>query len=242
MDNLEIKYLCAIFNFGTVSEWGFYEPYLKNIPKPFDFYVSIHDTPDNTDEKISQYKEIFKTSLGLDQVTIIKVPNRGADCGAFLLVLDYLIKNNLQYKYLLKVHTKTTRSRVPTWRERLVGAILGNTDKAKNCLNILENEPTVGLVGDKSCLVGEHSRPFMISLIRDRVFSDFNAPEVHFIGGTMFFARLSIYVDQLKQVDLVHLVNTFPEGLIRSDGQDAHAVERLLGHIISRAGYTLKGV
>ena len=239
--------LCLVFHFGDVDEWEFYEPYLKNVPKPYDLFVTIHDRAENTEEKIKEYEQMFIKSLEANQTTMIKVPNKGADCGAFLLAIDYIIKNSLHYDYVLKIHTKTTKNPIakrikPKWREELITVLLSSREQAEYCLDLFSKEPDTGLIGPKSCYWDEPCISEIVELIKSKFFGDFNSATIQFIGGTMFFARLDIYVKQLGSFDLCKIVEEIPEGFSSIIVGQSHAIERLLGYVITRAGYSIKCV
>jgi len=51
-----------------------------------------------------------------DQKVILCDKNKGMDIGPFLIVLKYLIENDLYYNYYIKIHTKSD----PRWRNQLL--------------------------------------------------------------------------------------------------------------------------
>jgi hypothetical protein len=73
-----------------------YSKYINNIENNFKIIIT--------------YSVISKENIGYniikDKYTIIKIENRGMDIGAKFCMIDYLIKNNITYKYILFLHSK----------------------------------------------------------------------------------------------------------------------------------------
>jgi len=88
-------------------------PIIKNIQCIITFY--------NDDYK-NKFKNYFNNIIKL-----IKVENKGADCGPMLIVLKYLFENIKKFSeetIFLKIHTKT----IENWRNNLISEII-NSEK-----------------------------------------------------------------------------------------------------------------
>jgi len=75
-----------------------YGDYLKNIIKYF--------------KPIITYCIISKENTGYTKIEntyiLLKIENRGMDIGGKLCIVDYLLKNNIEYKYILFLHSKSS--------------------------------------------------------------------------------------------------------------------------------------
>lgn len=66
---------------------------------------------------VEEYGAIL-SSKGLNIIHLLRVENKGADCGPFLLCVEYLLKHQWYDKntFFYKIHTKS----IEKWRERLI--------------------------------------------------------------------------------------------------------------------------
>lgn len=75
-----------------------YGDYLENITKYF--------------KPVITYCIISKEKYGYTKINnnyiLLKIENRGMDIGGKLCVVDYLLKNNIEYKYILFLHSKSS--------------------------------------------------------------------------------------------------------------------------------------
>ena len=81
------------------------------------------------------YKDILYEKFKTNALHIMKVKNKGCDCGPFLLCLKYLLENQELYDQntiFLKIHTKS----ITEWRDRLIEDIIQIND-------ILEDVPVI---------------------------------------------------------------------------------------------------
>jgi len=112
------KYLLKIKNpnteitYNIEKESKYKNVYVKNFAHLHCYDISkFHEIYDEYLEKIDKYFNIIITySIGeikdIDY-TIIKIPNRGMDVGAKFCMIKYLNDNNLEYDYVMFLHSKT---------------------------------------------------------------------------------------------------------------------------------------
>ena len=93
IDNISHLHCYNLSHFDEI-----YGDYLKNIIKYF--------------KPIITYCIISKENTGYTKIDntyiLLKIENRGMDIGGKLCVVDYLVKNNIEYKYILFLHSKSS--------------------------------------------------------------------------------------------------------------------------------------
>ncbi len=112
---------------------------LKNIPIPFDLYITLVDRP------ASDIQKIFET---FPSVKVLTIPNIGRDVGALVEVIRN-IDDLSSYDALIKIHSKKslhTGQEQKDWRQRLVKTLLGNKKQTAAILHKFCNKKT-GMVG-----------------------------------------------------------------------------------------------
>ena len=161
-----------------------------------------------------------KLNIKKDNLQIIFSENRGLDIGGFLLLLDQVNKQNLDFDFLVKIHTKTSKN----WRKILlsmlnikINKILRNYD----CIYSLKvgsgngkNDPLVQNLKNKLCIP---------NLLPGENFS--------FCGGTMFIAPFKFY-DYIRKWDFFSLFNMLYAGHVSGEGHE-HGFERLFGYLFT---------
>lgn len=93
IDNISHLHCYNLSDFDQI-----YGEYLKNIIKYF--------------KPIITYCIISKEKHGYTKIEnnyiLLKIENRGMDIGGKLCIVDYLVKNNIEYKYILFLHSKSS--------------------------------------------------------------------------------------------------------------------------------------
>lgn len=101
-----------------------YDKYKNNIIKFFKVIIT--------------YSKISKPEKGYTKINndfiILKIENRGMDIGAKFCMIDYLLKNNIEYKYILFLHSKKNIMR----RERYF-SFINDKNIEETMLKISEN-------------------------------------------------------------------------------------------------------
>lgn len=215
------------------------EKYIAQHQGKLDLIVTIRsDVKASTLEKI---KSIF------ENVFFILVQNRGRDIRPFIQALK--VAQGFGYKYICKVHTKKSPHRVDgqRWRESLFDDLLSSQQKVSAILNNFESDKSLGVIAPSNSIT-DLSIPEINLGNRfwlDKLFSRLGTPELsnnynaHFPAGSMFWFRLSALESLTnKLID----EDEFELEAGQLDGTLAHAVERIIGSVISKEGYSLKDV
>ena len=258
--------LCVIFHLGYMEEWSFYESYLCHLAHvPFDFYVTVRKDvyPDSTSllavEKLfsdfhrslcekgglvtSSQKTVNHDSgdaISAGQTFVLSVENRGLDGGGWFMALHAIQKMGRSYQYVLKVHSKSTRHLGPEWRLMLIRAVASSPHKIDRCLRMLDEDPSVGMIGSAQWLFSEGTRT-QVKAFADRIGIPITRSGVRFIAGTMFWARFEVLARPFRSMDLQKIITTLPEGFPVAES-DGHWIERLFGYFVEEANLRVVGI
>jgi len=215
------------------------EKYIKPHQDNLDLIVTIR-----SDVKVTTLEKI-KNSF--PNVFFILVENRGRDIRPFIQALK--VAQGFGYKFICKVHTKKSPHRVDgqRWRESLFDDLLSSQQKVSTILAKFESDKEIGIIAPANSItdlsVPEINLGNRVWL--DKLFDRLGSPELsndyntHFPAGSMFWFRLSALeslTNKLIEEDEFEL----EAGQL--DGTLAHAVERIVGSVIFKEGYTLKDV
>ena len=173
------------------------------------------------------------------------VANKGYDILPFIKILQKVELKN--YDYILKLHTKRTRDldyfnrgryfTGSSWRNLLVDSLLGSPEIFAENIAILEGDKKLGLIGSWYCIrtekIGDIRNKFGISTYTG------DAKEITYIAGTMFLARAKPYEQIFKWGIDDDSFETTPDWV--HSRTFAHLAERLMGFVITMAGYEIKG-
>tara|TARA_B100000242_G_C43050994_1_gene491040 strand:+ start:1354 stop:2295 length:942 start_codon:yes stop_codon:yes gene_type:complete len=99
------KALAVFIHIGNCSIFNKIKNYLLRINNiKYDLYLNI-----NCFDKSKSFNDSVEKSckLSYPNCKIFRFENRGCDIGPFLLFLDYLRIQNISYKWIMKLHTKT---------------------------------------------------------------------------------------------------------------------------------------
>lgn len=211
-------------------------PYLKNLPRRFDLYVSVSDK--------RARKHILRQLRPLAQVdkrVVTVVPNRGRDIAPLLVTFADAA---MQHDYILHLHTKKslyTGGENTAWRDYLFMELAGSPERIRDIFDQFVCHPDTGIVYPETFgglpywahawLQNErHARELAGRLGIDIDFGQYvDAPM-----GSMFWARSAA----LKPLfDLKLTFDSFPEECGQTDGTLQHAIERLFVPVVGLAGY-----
>lgn len=206
----------------------------------YDLFVTMTSDDDIVVNKIRLFNP---------QAQIFKVENRGYDIGPFIEFLHRI--NSDEYKYVLKLHTKSKYSKNYThlngmrfdnalWRRVLYNALLFSPKRVQQNMELLSN-PQIGMLASKYCITKEvQNYKKLLHQINSKLeqlgFGKTNQPE--FVAGSMFYAKSALLKPLLK----ISLSDFEPTDGALKDGTLAHVMERVFGEIIKKQGYEIYGV
>jgi len=172
---------------------------------------------------------------------IFKLQNKGLDIGPFLFILEYLKSNNIEYDYLIKLHTKkSTHIRHGNeWRIQLTDSILGNNEIFNDNIKYMESNSTAGMMGNKHYIYTDSDIEWILNISKHYGIVDI--PQTSFVAGTMFLLRHKILINFFKNIDIIKIYNNMNIGY-NKDRCIEHAFERIFCFIIYQSGYNIIGI
>lgn len=216
--------------------------YLKNLDGvDYDLFITMVE--DDEQVKLKILAEFPNSKIWV-------VENRGYDIGPFI---EFLHRIDLRdYEYVLKVHTKGTKSNNYThlngnrldnalWGRILWDSMLETPDRIKKNLDELDNDDKIGMLGSNYCLTDS---PVDYEKLLDGINENLTkmgfekVEKLSFVAGAMFVCRACL-LEVLKCFKLSDFDTT--NGKIK-EGTLAHIVERLFGIIIELQNYKIRGI
>lgn len=200
--------------------------YLRNIPTPFDLYLSI---PEHVQP--SDWQAYFRSELPqLRALTISQVPNRGRDLAPLIIEFGEQLAN---YDVVAHFHTKKSphKASLNNWFNDLMETLCGSRSGVAQILQLLTADAKVVYPAGR---LQEHWDTSGWSDNRDiakkllEKYSDLNIEDfqnVEFPKGSMFWGKGSALREFLTLPLKYH---DFSEEPIEADATLAHALERLI--------------
>lgn len=237
-----MKPIAVHLHLHYMSMWPKIKEYLQNLGQhPYHLYVTL------TEDNPSIVKEI-KTFC--PQATVWLVENRGYDLGPFV---DFVNKVDLSsYDLVLKIHTKNPFRGPITWLngygvtrkwwvKLLFSALLESPEVVDKNLAAFVSCPKLGMLSSRYVITSdpkcyEYQKQNIVCLL-----NKIGCPvpdRITFVAGTMFFVRASLLEKIKNKLFLADFALTDPTV---KDETLAHAFERVLGCIVTQAGYEIKG-
>ncbi len=209
---------------------------LHSVPVPFDVLVT------NASEVELGPKQFEAPNA--DRIVVLPVRNLGRDIAPMVWLANagYLDP----YDLVLKVHTKASswREDHPTlegtgesWRDALLGDLLGSADHVSRILEAFDKDPSIGCVTADGSVVGpEHwgSNEHTLSELLKRIGLKISHDDLEFAAGSMYWIR-GFLLQGLRSLAMGP--EDFEEESGQIDGTTAHAIERLVGVVTEEAGY-----
>ncbi len=198
---------------------------LKNIPIPFDLYITLVERP------ASDIKKIFQT---FPNAKIFTLPNQRNDIGAFVEVINNINLN--AYDALIKIHSKKslhTGAEQKEWRQRLVKSLIGSPKQNAAVLYEFCNKKT-GMVGgyEDLCFFECEDKKAFVDLCKKL---EINADNI-FFKGTMFAIRPKILSRLIEKRICLSDFNPLDVKI------NPYAVERIFGSLCINQGYKIKAL
>jgi hypothetical protein len=228
--------------------WPEIEWFLRNIPFAFRLVVSLTEPEQPGDPALrARIGSVFQ------HAQVRSLPNRGRDIAPFLTLLkDGALAD---CPILCKIHGKKSADGSGEdlvgrlWRRRCMLDLLGNAERVREAVSLLVPGSDVGMVGPQALLHSSEdtirpskealNRGVMRKLLANRGAGAVPLEGYEFFAGTMFWVRR----DALQLVEALELAEQdFPEEPAPGNGTTSHAVERLFGVSVRRAGLRLSGL
>jgi glycosyltransferase involved in cell wall biosynthesis len=205
--------------------------YLQNLPD-FDLYISMpRSLRGFTDHVFSSFPN----------AKIYFTENRGRDILPFISIYRNICL--LNYKYLLKIHTKKSPHREDgdAWRADVYGKLLGSPEIISSVMLAFETNQAIGVIGPKGHVIdyrvywGNNKKKTEELAQRVKICLKDNK-SFNFVAGSMFWAK----PDALRYLSLLWIEpQEYESEPLGPDGALVHALERFLGLTVEEAGYSI---
>lgn len=203
----------------------------------YDLIVTLCQKNPEIEEKIYKFK---------DNAQILIVPNRGYDVAPFLQAVKTIHLRD--YDYLIKLHSKrdlTTPAYLPSchfigneWRRKLL-EFMQTPQHFANTLARFEKNPQIGMLTSPELIITARKEDKVALNKAEQIMRGMGLTlkDKTFVAGTMFIARASLFrlwkhlpydAFDFEEFDPTH-----------KGGSLAHALERVLGFMISAQGYQI---
>lgn len=170
-------------------------------------------------------------------------PNRGRDIGGFFLQLDQIFKQDLQYDYLVKIHSKTSPHAHALWRTLNTSFLRIHINPLLHDYDCIYSNRLYYDLYDK-CKAHDANPD---EPVRDNNFENicqlldfFKLPPRNFTfcAGTMFMVpkRFADFFRQYDPLELFNMLNDEKSFNRALDGRIEHAFERFFGYLIDYLG------
>lgn len=237
--------ICVILHLYYIDLWDEMISYLNNITDNYDIYITMTKNSQSID--MLNYTKLMiekdnRLNGNLQKISIID--NIGLDIGAFLYTINDIINSNIQYKYIVKIHTKKSihdnrNSKLgKIWRYDLMNSILGSSEKVNNIITILDNDNNIGIIGSKTWLVTKKHIGYVynhnyIKYYINKFKINTEIENMSFIGGSIFWSRFDVLYNFFKTYNALELRNELEKGAFTDSFEEkkTHAIERILGLI-----------
>lgn len=151
------------------------------------YFVLINDIVN--DEIIEYLKNNYKYSV------ILSAENRGMDIGLFLVNLYFMKKNNINHKYIFKIHTKTNDD----FRNQTLNILMKDHNKIIENIKLLSSD-NVGIYAGNFIYkysndrgVFESNYYHLKNLVNYLYNEELNTNNLEFVAGTMFIIKSKIF-------------------------------------------------
>ena len=190
----EFALFLQIGNFQTFQKM---EDYLVNFNQ-IGVNIFIVIVKEEVNEKnISIIKELFPSC------TIIKTLNKGMDVGLFLINLLYIRHKKLEYKHILKLHTKTD----DRFRNNILTNLCKNKKQIEQCLSMIEDNNT-GMITGNNVFNFKNKKDFfnnhyyyLTYLVNQIYQKDLDYNLLEFAPGTFFYSKFKVF-DKLDEINI----------------------------------------
>lgn len=219
-----ISILCHLYHHNL---WGEISASIAKIEGEKRVYINLANNI-STDAISSLIKAKFP------EAKILVSPNQGKDIGGNLRLLDkWLQDGSSPEELLIFCHSKNRNN---GWRIELLQPLFSNYTPYLFKIN-----PTIGMAGHQKWLY--HRNHDVNSSIYNGYCRRFGITDtsMHFIAGTMFCVRASIFENFFSRFNPTQLANELEFGDV-GEPSKTHSWERLYGAIVRQAGYSIKPV
>lgn len=244
--------IAVIIHLYYVDLWNEFKKLIYNIHYDVDIYVNLVD---GSVQMINLVNFKRKLEEEYPNIKVFINENAGLDIGGTLNVINYIIKENKHYEYVLKLHSKKSihtgrmeNKNGDIWRNELIDPILGDYKTVNSVIDLFVENPIIGMIGSKKWLLDKHKNIYQNSEMLQTYINIYNITvpldDIQFIGGSIFWVRFDILKDFFTKNDPIKIIRTFEKNSFTDDKELkwTHAFERVFGLMVLNYGKKIIGV
>ena len=180
-------FLIQVGNYNTLKKMYHYLDAMNDVNE--NYLIAITENQIN-EERLNFLKK------KLDNLVIIEVKNKGMDIGVFLLSLLYLRDHNLNYKRLIKIHTKTD----DRFREHVCDHLIGSKTCITDNLLKMQEDTSIGMLNGtlifnyhkNNSFFNNHMK-YLDTLTETLLNEKLDVHQLEFAVGTFFYSRFDVF-------------------------------------------------
>ena len=180
-------FIIQVGNFNTLEKMYHYLDTLNEVQE--NYLIALVENQ-SSDKRLNILKKKLKN------LVIIEVKNKGMDIGIFLASLLYLRENNLKYKYLVKIHTKTD----DRFREHVCDHLIGSKKCIQNNFLKMDQNPNIGMLNGtlifnfhkNNSFFNNHMK-YLYYLTEIILNEKLDIDKLEFAVGTFFYSRFDVF-------------------------------------------------
>jgi lipopolysaccharide biosynthesis protein len=216
-------------------------------------YNIVEDSIYNLDFDRQQLDRLREAASGpwLKKMIFRRSPNRGKDIGGKLVLMDALLREEIDTDYHIFLHDKKSPYKIQNkeWQTKLFQII--EPSFIEQALSVFNRNKQAGIIAGADTIQNEYSESLgsYASHNRDHLRtlqSEFSIDitDYRYVAGTMFWARSAPLLNFFRKHPPLDIRKTLEEGnvLDETGGTVTHAWERLLSWLIFAQGYTINGI
>lgn len=251
--------IAVLMHMFYIDLWDEFKERVDDIRGKCDIYVNLVKGSYD-DETLNEFKDKISN---LPNVDVIISENIGLDVGGTMFLLERLFNTNIEYDYILKIHSKKSihsgrddkkaiqdfKKTGEEWREQLTKPIMGSVKTTDDIISLFKSSKEVGMVGGKYNILTAKNKWALrnINFITDynKRFGITTDPrEIIFVAGTMFWVRYDLMKDYFTKVKPLEIASELEEGAFTDATEErrTHALERVFGLMVLNKKMRIIGV
>ena len=191
--------ICHIGNFDVFEKMRHYVSFVNSINNDYNVDLFFNLIQDVTSS------DIVKLNTYFPEANITVSDNYGFDIGSFYHILNVIKEKNINYDYVLKIHTKSDDAK----RFNVINSITSSPEKIVEILKNLDNHPEIGCISSKESFQTDdfiertRNKNHLNTLLNEfGLRENTNKP---FPAGSMFWIRFDILKEVYMKKDLMRI-------------------------------------
>jgi len=192
--------ICHIGNFDAFEKMRHYVSFVQSVRNEYNIDLVFNLVNGLSSDNLARLNVYFPDA------NVVISDNYGFDIGSFYHILNIIKEKNIEYDYVLKIHTKTDDAK----RFNVLNSIVSSRDKIIEILKAFDARPEIGCISsNRSFQTDDNIERMRNSNHLSTLLSEFgilNAKfNMPFPAGSMFWIRFDIIKRVYMQRDLMKI-------------------------------------